>query len=486
MPNSSPRAARRSAMVLSALALVGGTALTTAPVAHAKPSPPSATPTPPAQMSAVGGDRLGQPGTQVSPLTGAPALPGKLTSRSWIVSDAETGEVLAAHNPHWKLPPASTLKMLFADTVLPKLDKAQTHKVLPSDLDGVGAGSSLVGIKENLTYTVHDLWLGVFLRSGNDAVHVLSSMNGGVDATVLEMQRKAEDLQADDTTVISPDGYDMPGQVSSAYDLTLFARSGLQNADFREYCSTVRAQFPGGWKKTKAKKGKKATKKRSTFEIQNTNRLLSGDYDVPTYQGIAGVKNGYTTKAGNTFTGVAQRGDRTLLVTVMHPGAGHNMAYKEAAKLLDWGFKADGMVTPVGMLVPPKSAIASASPSPSASPSEKPRQQVAAPASSGGGGGAWTALALTGGSVLVVAALAYLVRRRWPLPQRTAKAAIPAPTKPGDDAAAKPAEADAVKDGAERPEAEDEAAATDEATPPKEGAAEEGAGKTEATADRPV
>ncbi|MFF7210337.1 D-alanyl-D-alanine carboxypeptidase family protein [Streptomyces sp. NPDC008238] len=430
-------------MVLSVLALVGGTALATAPVAHAKKPSPSATPTPPARMSEVGGDRLGQPGTQVSPLAGAPGLPDKLTSRSWIVSDAETGQVLASHNAHWKLPPASTLKMLFADTLLPKLDKTQTHKVLPSDLDGVGAGSSLVGVKENLSYTVHDLWLGVFLRSGNDAVHVLSSMNGGVDATVLEMQRKAEDLQADDTTVISPDGYDMPGQVSSAYDLTLFARSGLQNADFREYCSTVRAQFPGEWKKTKGKKGKKGTKKRSSFEIQNTNRLLSGDYDLPTYQGIAGVKNGYTTNAGNTFTGVAQRGDRTLLVTVMHPGDGHNMAYKEAAKLLDWGFEAEGMVTPVGILVPPKSAIASASasPSPSASPSRKAPQQAAAPTPSGGGGGAWTALALTGGSVLVVAALAYLVRRRWPLPQRTAKAVIPAPTKPGDDAAAKPAEA---------------------------------------------
>ena len=46
----------------------------------------------------------------------------------------------------------------------------------------MGAGTSLVGIKEDETYTVHDLWLGVFLRSGNDAVHVLSAMNGGVAA----------------------------------------------------------------------------------------------------------------------------------------------------------------------------------------------------------------------------------------------------------------------------------------------------------------
>ncbi|MEU4092772.1 D-alanyl-D-alanine carboxypeptidase [Streptomyces sp. NPDC026673] len=431
-------------MALTALALACGTALTTAPGAHAKTPSPSSSPTPPAQMSSVGGERLGLPGTQVSPLTGAPALPEKLTARSWIVSDAETGQVLASHNAHWKLPPASTLKMLFADTLLPKFEKSQTHKVLLSDLDGVGAGSSLVGIKENLSYSVHDLWLGVFLRSGNDAVHVLASMNGGVDATVLEMQRKAADLQANDTTVISPDGYDMPGQVSSAYDLTLFARSGLQNADFREYCSTVSAKFPGKWKTVKGKNGKKSTKKRESFEIQNTNRLLTGDSDLASYQGIAGVKNGYTSNAGNTFTGVAQRGDRTLLVTVMHPEVGHNVAYKEAAKLLDWGFKADGMVTPVGTLVPPKSAIPSAAPSASATPSAKASARATAADASSGRGGVWTALAITGGSALVVAALAFLVRRRWPLPQRPT-VAIPAPTKPGDDAPAKPAAAESAE-----------------------------------------
>ncbi|WUR95101.1 D-alanyl-D-alanine carboxypeptidase [Streptomyces sp. NBC_01262] len=416
------RAARRPALVLSALALACGTALTTAPAAYAKASPsPSATPTPPARMSTVGGALLGRSGTQASLQTGAPALPKKLTARSWIISDAESGEVLAAHNAHWRLAPASTLKMLFADTVLPKFASTQTHKVVTSDFDGIGAGSSLVGIKEGLTYTVKDLWLGVFLRSGNDAVHVLSAMNGGVDETVQEMQRKAEELQAGDTHIVSPDGYDMPGQTSSAYDLSLFARAGLQNADFREYCSTVRYDFPGEWKTTK-KKGK-TTKTRSTFEIQNTDRLLAGDYDIDAYQGLAGVKNGYTSKAGNTFTGVAQRGDRTLLVTVMHPDSGHDLVYKEAAALLDWGFKASasGKVTPVGSLVPSKSAQAAASASAGTSAAATATPSAAAAAASAtadsSSGGMWTALGIAGGSMVVVGGITFLVRRRWPLPQ---------------------------------------------------------------------
>ena len=198
----------------------------------------------------------------------------------------------------------------------------------------MGEGSSLVGVKEDQTYSVRDLWRGVFLRSGNDAVHVLAAMNGGKDKTVREMNERAEKLRAGDTHVVSPDGYDEKGQVSSAYDLTLFARSGMLKADFREYAATARAQFPG-----EKKKGKK---KRETYEIQNTNRLLTGDVGLEPYPGIAGVKNGSTTNAGATFTGVAQRGDRVLLVTCMHPddGQGGLEVYKETAKLFDWGFKA--------------------------------------------------------------------------------------------------------------------------------------------------
>ncbi len=412
---------RRSLLVASAAL----TALSLTPAAHAAPGPstsPSASPsaTPPATMSSVGGTRLGQPGTQVDLAGGAPVLPKDLTARSWIVADAESGDVLAAHNAHWRLAPASTLKMLFADTLLPKWPKTTRHKVAVSDLAGVGAGSSLVGIKEEETYTVHDLWLGVFLRSGNDAVHVLSAMNGGVDRTVADMNAHAEELQALDTTVVSPDGYDAPRQVSSAYDLTLFARSGLQKKDFREYASTVRAKFPGTT--AKDKKGKVS---RESFEIQNTNRLLAGDSDIGVYPGIAGVKNGNTTNAGATFTGVAERGGRVLLVTVMNPAKSeHNEVYKETARLFDWGFQAAGKVRPVGELVPPRSAV-QASPGPEASgqaggvggKAAVGTKPVAGAPTADGPTGAGMAAGIAAGVLVLLAGGAFLVNRRWPLPE---------------------------------------------------------------------
>ncbi|MGP2435864.1 D-alanyl-D-alanine carboxypeptidase family protein [Streptomyces sp. JW3] len=414
---------RRSLLVTPAVLTTVSALALAAPAASAAPRPDaSASPsaTPPAQMSSVGGSRLGQSGTQANLASGVPVLPKDVTARSWIVSDAESGEVLAAHNAHWELAPASTLKMLFADTVLPQFPKTTKHKVVPADLAGIGSGSSLVGIKENETYTVHDLWLGVFLRSGNDAVHVLAAMNGGVDKTVADMNEHAEQLQALDTHVVSPDGYDAPGQVSSAYDLSLFARSGLQKADFREYCSTVSADFPG--ETTKNKKGKTV---RKPFEIQNTNRLLTGDYDIDQYPGIAGVKNGNTTNAGATFTGVAERDGKVLLVTVMNPEKSeHNEVYKETAKLFDWGFKAAGKVEPVGELVAPKGTASSASPEAGAGEAggsgdgdgAKDSEPVGAAAGTDGSGGIGTALGITGGALVLLAGAAFLVNRRWPLP----------------------------------------------------------------------
>jgi len=340
----------------------------------------------------VGGERLGLPGVQVQEVLG---LPTKLTAHSWIVADQDSGEVLAAYNAHLRLPPASTLKMLFADTVLTRLERARTYRVTEADLADVPDGSSLVGIKPGITYTVDELWLGVFLRSGNDAVHVLSHMNGGIEKTVAEMQAEAQDLQALDTHVVSPDGFDHEGQLSSAYDLTLFARHGLKNADFREYCATRTADFPAG--------------DGETFQIQNTDRLLTGAWGLGTYKGLIGVKNGYTSNAGNTFTGAATRGGRTLLVTVMHPRPGGNGVYEETAALLDWGFARGATSRSVGSLVDPLSeGGARATPSPAGAAEGAPGAQ----ASTAGSGSPWGLVGGAGGAAALLAGGVYALRGR--------------------------------------------------------------------------
>ncbi|MFF7391833.1 D-alanyl-D-alanine carboxypeptidase family protein [Streptomyces scabiei] len=346
-----PRAARASraarlAVCCTAVCALGALAVVTDPEAT---GPRSATDAQDAK-AAQGAPILYRQGTQVRPRAGAPEVPD-VTAVSWLVADADSGAVLAAHDAHRRLPPASTLKTLFALTVLPGLPSGLRHTVKSEELAGIGAGSSLVGVKEGRTYTVADLWRGVFLSSGNDAVRVLAHLNGGWKATARQMRDKARALGARDTHVVSPDGYDAPGQVSSAYDLAVFGRAGLRNAEFAGYCATATAKFPaGGW----------------SYGIQNTNRLLTGA-GVERYPGLIGVKNGYTTNAGNTLIAAAKRGGRTLVVTVMRPESGGLAVYEETRSLLDWGFDAAGQVDAVGSLLPPRPAAA-----PQAGPGPRP------------------------------------------------------------------------------------------------------------------
>nr|WSZ99478.1 serine hydrolase [Streptomyces sp. NBC_00857] len=358
------------------------------------------------------GALLYRSGTQVRLTRGAPRPPSDVSALSWLVADARTGEVLAAHNAHRKLPPASTLKTLFAVTALPHLPEHARHKVKESELEDIGPGSSLVGINAGESYEVADLWRGVFLSSGNDAVRALAEMNGGWDATVAQMQEKAKLLGALDTHVVSPDGYDAEGQVSSAYDLAVFGRTGLASPAFVRYSSTVDAQFPGYG---------------GTFGIVNTNRLLSGEDGVEPYPGLIGVKNGYTSDAGYTLVAAARRGHRTLLVTVMNPqwGSGHQV-YEEARSLLDWGFDIKGRARPVGSLQPPAPPVPPLPPSPTATagpagPGAIAKAVRTAPAMAaersaradddGPGSGFPLLVAFIGSACLAVGAL-FLVRRR--------------------------------------------------------------------------
>ncbi|MFF3201961.1 D-alanyl-D-alanine carboxypeptidase family protein [Streptomyces sp. NPDC002962] len=381
---SSPRLSRRSLLALAAAAATAP--LTAVPLA--------ATPAAAASDVVVGGARLVADGVQVN---GGGALPKKLTARAWLLADQDSGEVLASFRAHLRIAPASTLKMLFADTLLDRFERTERYRVTEADLAGIPSGSSLVGVRAGITYTVEQLWQGVFLRSGNDAVQVLARMNGGVAKTVAEMQARAVDLQALDTHVVSPDGYDHDGQLSSAYDLALFARHGLRDAGFRAYCGTRAAEFPAGGGKT--------------FRIENTDRLLSGTYGVTPYPGMIGVKNGFTSNAGNTFTGAATRAGRTLVVTVLHPKSGHNAVYEETAALLDWGFAQGSSARAVGTLVEALSEGGTRASGSSAGQAPHAGAEAAS-AADGAGPDGWGALVGAGGAVALMAGGAYALRRR--------------------------------------------------------------------------
>jgi D-alanyl-D-alanine carboxypeptidase (penicillin-binding protein 5/6) len=276
-----------------------------------------------------------------------PALPD-LNVASYVVVDYDTGQILAERSPHRALYPASTLKVLTADTLIPRLSASMAVTPKASDFTAEPDGS-VVGMTAGVTYTVADLWHATFIDSANDAVAELAHLAGGQDTTVALMQKQARTLGAYDTVVADADGYDVDGQVTSAYDLAVLARAGLHNAAFRGYCALREATFPGPAGKGIA--------------------LKSHDPMLMSYPGMIGIKGGITTKAGHTYVGAATRDGHTIIETLMLGGTD---IFDQAAHLMDWGFAADGRVTPVAKLGGGASP-ASSSPTPSPTPTPSPK-----------------------------------------------------------------------------------------------------------------
>jgi serine-type D-Ala-D-Ala carboxypeptidase (penicillin-binding protein 5/6) len=277
----------------------------------------------------VGGPELAGKGVLVNdPSHAAPGLPGVAAS-AWVVADAGTGQVLAAKDPHGWYRPASTLKMLTAVALIPLLNP---DGMVVASKQATSTVPNVVGLVTGRAYKVSDLFTALLTISANDAAIALTQATGSFGEGMAAINAEARYLQADDTVAVDPNGLDAPGQHTSAYDLALIARQALKLPAFLTYDQTRSARF--------------VVARRKAVELYNQNSLLT------TYPGAVGGKIGWTSAAGATYVGMATRHGVTLIVTLLHCPALTEITAAE--KLLNWGFAADGKVSPVGALVGPQ------------------------------------------------------------------------------------------------------------------------------------
>jgi serine-type D-Ala-D-Ala carboxypeptidase (penicillin-binding protein 5/6) len=280
-----------------------------------------------ATTSLVVGVAVMTPAPTASATSAALPLPAT-TATAFIVADATTGQILTERDVHERLAPASTLKVLTALTAFPYL--SGSTRVVGSRAAATTEGTT-VGINAGQTYTAKQLFTAMLVMSANDAAVSIGDAIGGGSKAVARMNAEAAHLRARDTVAHTTNGLDAPGQTSSAYDLALMFRAGLESYRFRYYISLPSAAFP-------LANGK-------SYVIYTHDRLLNS------YPGMIGGKNGYTIAAHASFVGAAKRGGHTIIVAVMRDVPDF---WPEVASLLDWGFAADGHVKPIGYLVAPR------------------------------------------------------------------------------------------------------------------------------------
>ncbi|HMJ76929.1 MAG TPA: serine hydrolase [Iamia sp.] len=251
-----------------------------------------------------------------------------------IVVDVETGEVITESNAREALPPASTTKILTALLVRQKLDFEGEIGISGT---AAYAPPRRLALKYGSHWGVRDLTYAMLMCSCNDAAWALGQAAGGgtMPGYAQQAQLLAEKLGLADSPVLrDPAGLDDDrsidgGNLLSARDLAIAARAFLADPELAEIATTPSYEWTGG--------------DGAPHSVTNLNAFLGA------YPGAIGLKTGFTSRAGMTFVGAAERDGRTLVAVVL----GSEAHYAHARELLDAGFMLASIENTTGDSLPP-------------------------------------------------------------------------------------------------------------------------------------
>lgn len=244
---------------------------------------------------------------------GAVDLPADISARACVLMVADTHEVLFSRNEHDPLPMASTTKIM---TALIALESGIPQKEITVTEEMVRVEGTSIGLLPGDTVTVQTLVAGMLLESGNDAANVTAyAVSGGIAPFLEKMNAKAHKLGMQNTCFETVSGLDSENHRSTAYDMALLGCAAIQNPAFCAICSQTHMRVSYG-----------NPPYARTFS--NHNKLL-GSYD-----GVFGIKTGFTKKSGRCLVSAATRDGVTLVaVTLNAPND-----WADHKKLFDYGF----------------------------------------------------------------------------------------------------------------------------------------------------
>lgn len=241
-------------------------------------------------------------------------------AKSAILIEASTGEVIYEKNSHEKLPPASMTKMMSMLLVIESIenDVLKWDDVVTISANASGMGGSQILLETGDQVTVEDLFKGVAVMSGNDAVVALAeAVSGSVDEFVKRMNERAKELGMNDTNFKNPHGLDDANHYTSAYDMSILARELVKHKKVLEFTKIYEDYLRKGTDRE--------------LWLVNTNKL------VRFYPGADGLKTGYTKTAGYCLTATALKNDMRLIAVAMgeESSATRNT---EVMAMLDYGY----------------------------------------------------------------------------------------------------------------------------------------------------
>ena len=241
-------------------------------------------------------------------------------SKSAILIEPITGTIIFEKNSHEKLAPASMTKIMSMLLIMENIDKGviSWNDKVTTSANASSMGGSQILLETGEQMTVYDLFKGIAVASGNDAVVALAEyIAGSEEEFVNMMNKKVKELGLKDTVFKNPHGLDTANHYSSAYDMAMIAKELVKYDKVFEFTSIYEDYLRKGTDRE--------------LWLVNTNKLVRFNPIVD------GLKTGYTKEAGYCLTATAKKNDMRLISVVMgEPDT--NTRSSETTSLLDYGF----------------------------------------------------------------------------------------------------------------------------------------------------
>ena len=247
-------------------------------------------------------------------------------AKSAILLEANTGKILYEKNSHEKLAPASMTKIMSMLLIIEAIEKGQLswNEIITVSERASSMGGSQILLETGEQMSVEDLFKGVAVASGNDAVVALSeAVAGTVEDFVNMMNEKVKELGLTDTNFKNPHGLDDANHYSSAYDMAFIARELVKHEKVLEYTGIYEDYLRKGTDRE--------------FWLTNTNKLTRFK------AGVDGLKTGYTSEAGYCLTATMKKDNMRLISTIMGEESS-TVRNSEISALLDYGYAKYKMV----------------------------------------------------------------------------------------------------------------------------------------------
>ena len=241
-------------------------------------------------------------------------------AKSAILIEASTGKVLFEKNADEKLHPASMTKMMSMLLIIEAIEDGviKWDQVVQVSENASSMGGSQILLETGEKMSVRDLFKGVAIASGNDAVVALAeTVAGSVNNFVSMMNKRASELGLTNTNFKNPHGLDDANHYSSSRDMSIIARELVKHKEVLEYTKIYEDYL------------REDTDRK--IWLVNTNRL------VRFYDGVDGLKTGYTEDAGYCMTATAEKDGMRIIAVVMGEETS-KIRNQEVSEMLDYAF----------------------------------------------------------------------------------------------------------------------------------------------------